>query len=100
MSVGTVTIQVSPQAADALRHMQMQAELQQIPFEVYLQSLAKNNGDDPSGPTKDAPLTPLSPQEKVAFLNEWIAGLKRDTPLLSDEAISRDSIYAHEVNDL
>ena len=100
MSLGTVTIQVSPQAAETLRYWQTQAELQQISFETYLQSLAKNNGDPLSGQTKGAPLTPLSPQEKVAFLNEWIAGLKRDTPLLSDEAISRDSIYAHEVNDL
>jgi hypothetical protein len=39
---------------------------------------------------------PLSAAEKVAFFRQWIAGLDRNTPLLSDEAISRESIYSHE----
>jgi len=39
---------------------------------------------------------PLSAAEKVAFFRQWIAGLDRNTPLLSDEAISRESMYSHE----
>ena len=35
----------------------------------------------------------LSPQEKVRLLREWTANHSLDTPLLSDEAISRESIY-------
>src|SRR5205085_7218237 len=31
----------------------------------------------------------LSPREKAEALRQWVAGLDRDTPLLSDEAISR-----------
>lgn len=35
----------------------------------------------------------LSPQGKVRLLREWTASHSHDTPLLSDEAISRESIY-------
>lgn len=38
----------------------------------------------------------LSPREKVAALRQWVAGLDRNTPLLSDEAISRANIYTRE----
>jgi hypothetical protein len=93
MSVGTVTIQVSPQAAAALRHLQTQAAQMHLSFETYLESLVKPAEREPIEQSQNRP---LSPEEKIAHLNKWIAGLKRDTPLLSDEAISRESIYAHE----
>jgi hypothetical protein len=35
----------------------------------------------------------LSPQEKARLWREWAASHNPDTPLLSDEAISRESIY-------
>jgi hypothetical protein len=96
MSIGTVTIQVSPQAAKLLQHWQVQAELQQMTFEVYLHTLTKEDGNEPPLSVEPALAPSLSPQEKIAFLDEWVAGLRRDTPLLSDDAISRESIYAYE----
>jgi hypothetical protein len=35
----------------------------------------------------------LSSQERVRFLREWASGHSVDTPLLSDDAITRESIY-------
>ena len=96
MSVGTVTIQVSPQTAEVLRQLESQAALQRMPFDAYLHTLAEDKVNEPSPQVKTPDAVPLSPQEKVAFLHKWIAGLKRNTPLLSDEAISRESIYTHE----
>lgn len=43
-------------------------------------------------PVVTEPLT-LSPQEKARLWREWAASHSHDTPLLSDEAISRESIY-------
>ena len=44
-----------------------------------------------------APAQPqLSPSEKATALRQWVAGLDRNTPLLSDGAISRASIYVSE----
>lgn len=34
-----------------------------------------------------------SREERLRALREWAASHRRDTPLLSDEAISRESIY-------
>lgn len=42
--------------------------------------------------------TVLAPHEKAEALRQWVAGLDRHTPLLSDEAISRASIYTREDN--
>ena len=35
----------------------------------------------------------LSSQERVRMLREWASGHSANTPLLSDDAISRESIY-------
>jgi hypothetical protein len=35
----------------------------------------------------------LTPEEWVRQFDAWVDGHDRTTPLLSDEAISRDSIY-------
>jgi hypothetical protein len=35
----------------------------------------------------------LSSQERVRLLREWASGHSTNTPLLSDDAISRESIY-------
>lgn len=43
----------------------------------------------------DEPVS-LSPQEKARLWREWAASHSHDTPLLSDEAISRESIYTRE----
>ena len=38
--------------------------------------------------------TALTPQERARMFMEWAESHSRDTPLLSDEAISRESIVA------
>lgn len=38
----------------------------------------------------------LSPAEKAKAIREWAESHRRDLPLLSDEAISRESIYSNE----
>ena len=40
----------------------------------------------------DAPVT-LSRMERASAFRTWAESHRRDTPLLSDEAISRESIY-------
>ena len=40
-----------------------------------------------------APQKTLSPHEKARLWREWAASHNPNTPLLSDEAISRESIY-------
>ncbi len=39
----------------------------------------------------------LTPQEWVRQFNAWVEGHDRSTPLLSDDAISRESIYSDRV---
>jgi hypothetical protein len=34
-----------------------------------------------------------TPEERVRFFREWMSSLDPDTPVLSDEAMSRESIY-------
>ncbi len=46
---------------------------------------------------KDEPnLEELSPAEKAAAFRAWAESHRRGLPLLSDEAISRESIYSDE----
>jgi hypothetical protein len=40
------------------------------------------------------PATELSPEEWIRQFREWAHSHRTDTPLLSDEAISRESIYS------
>lgn len=40
-----------------------------------------------------APVSEKSGAERAASLRAWAAGLRRDTPLLSDEAVRREAIY-------
>jgi hypothetical protein len=39
----------------------------------------------------------LTPEEWVRQFDAWVAGHDRTTPLLSDEAISRESIYPDRI---
>jgi hypothetical protein len=106
MNSDTTTIQVSVETAEVLKVIQAEADARQMPLDVYLRTLAERANGAPEvddsresiyAEREDKQL-PLSAAEKVAFFRQWIAGLDRNTPLLSDEAISRESIYAHEGN--
>ena len=64
-----------------------QAQQQGVSLDAYLRRLVSGQKTAPaSGLT-------LSPQEKAALWRKWAASHNHDTPLLPDEAISRESIY-------
>jgi hypothetical protein len=106
MNSSITTIQVSVETAEVLKLIQAEADARQVPLDVYLRTMAERANGMPEkeaglSPQEKARLwrdkqLPLSAAEKVAFFRQWIAGLDRNTPLLSDEAISRESIYSHE----
>ncbi len=86
MSLGTVTIQVSPQTAEVLRQLETQAKARQVPLDVYLHSLAeRKNG---------AAHAMLSPQDKARQWQEWAASHDPNTPVILDD--NREAIYASE----
>jgi hypothetical protein len=64
-----------------------QAAERGISVDAYLRYLVEEQQE------KTASQKALSPQEKAKLWREWAASHNPDTPLLSDEAISRESIY-------
>ena len=54
---------------------------------VYLRELIDQKG------TESENGNGLSSQERVRLLREWASGRSTNSPLLSEDAISRDSIY-------
>jgi hypothetical protein len=66
-------------------HFAAQAEAQGIPLPEYLQHFLQEQAAADTGST-------LSPAERAAVRRESVKGLPI-TPPLSDEAISRESIY-------
>jgi hypothetical protein len=63
-----------------------QAAAQGMPFADYLRHVLEEQAGAPKGKTR-------SPEERAAFWRDSVKGLP-DTKPLSDEAISRESIYA------
>jgi hypothetical protein len=57
-----------------------------ISISEYLRDLIEKTD---SLPERDS----LSPEQRVGMLREWAASHELDTPLLSDDAISREQIY-------
>ncbi len=72
--------------SDVASKITAQAQARGVSVDAYLRSLIDEEADAESRPA-------LSPPEKVRLLREWAAGHGLDTPLLSDEAISRESLY-------
>lgn len=77
-------LEVEPDVASKIA---AQAEARGIPVAAYLRTLIEEKE------TQTETQSTLSPQEKVRQLREWAAGHSRDTPLLSDYAVSREGIY-------
>ena len=50
----------------------------------------------PVKPIQNITASNLSLSQKARALREWAESHRRDLPLLSDEAISRESIYSNE----
>lgn len=64
-----------------------QAAERGVSVDAYLRLLVEEQQE------RTASQKALSPQEKARLWREWAASHNPDTPLLSDEAISRESIY-------
>ena len=67
--------------------IQARARERGVSVDVYLRELIDQKG------TESERSNGLSSQERVRLLREWASGHRTDTPLLSDDAISRESIY-------
>ena len=77
-------LEVEPEVASKI---QARARKRGVSVDVYLRELIDEKGTESersNGP---------SSQERVALLRQWASGHGTDTPVLSDEAISRESIY-------
>lgn len=85
-----VTIELSEEQAAALK---VQAEAQGLTVERWLEQMAAQLA--PS--TSIAHLQETNPKEWARRFHQWAEGHDRTTPLLSDHAISRESIYPDRI---
>jgi hypothetical protein len=67
--------------------IQARARERGVSVDVYLRELIDQKG------TESERSNGLSSQERVRLLREWASSHSTNTPLLSDAAISRESIY-------
>jgi hypothetical protein len=86
----TVTIELSEDQAAVLK---VQAEALGLTVERWLEQIAAQVA--PS--TSIAHMQLTNPKEWARRFHEWAEGHDRTTPLLSDQAISRESIYPDRV---
>ncbi len=77
-------LQIKPEVASKI---QAKAREHGVSADVYLRELIDQKGAGSEASSG------LSSQQRVRWLREWASGHRADTPLLSDEAISRDTIY-------
>ena len=77
-------LEIDPEVALKL---QTRARERGVSVDVYLRELIEQKG------TASERSDGLSSQERVRLLREWASGHSTSTPLLSDDAISRESIY-------
>ena len=63
------------------------ARERRVSVDVYLRELIDQEE------TKSEGRNGLSSQERVRLLREWASGHSTDTPVLSENAISRETIY-------
>jgi len=78
------SLEVEPEVASKI---EARARKRGVSVDVYLRELIE--AELPA--TEQA--NGLTPQDKVNLLREWAASHSLDTPILPDEAISRESIY-------
>ncbi len=77
-------LEVEPELASKI---QARARERGVSVDVYLRELIDEKGTESEGSNG------LSSQERVSLLREWASGHSSNTPLLSDDAISRERIY-------
>lgn len=78
------TIEVEPELASKIRG---QARSRGVSVDAYLRELIEEKS------ARTATTDGETLQEKVRALRKWAASHRVDTPGLSDEAVSRESIY-------
>jgi hypothetical protein len=72
----------------------VQAQAHGMTLEAWVQKIAA----DRAQPARPRSLQDeLTPEEWVRQFDAWVASHDRTTPLLSDEAISRESIYPDRI---
>jgi hypothetical protein len=86
----TLTLELSPEREAALT---AQAQARGMSVEQWLLDLTEQLA--PS--TSIAHLQSTNPKEWARQFHEWAESHDRTTPLLSDEAISRDGVYPDRV---
>ena len=77
-------LEVAPELASKI---QARARKRGVSVDVYLRELSDEKG------TESERSNGLSSQERVALLRQWASGHGTNTPVLSDEGLSRESIY-------
>lgn len=89
MDVQTTTIEVDQLTAALLR---TKAEAKGLTIADWLRSLAENESKPPQASFFET----VSPEERARAVEEWASRQRSVAPPLSDEAISRESIYAEQ----
>ena len=82
----TITIELSPERETALK---AQAQARGLTIEQWLLELAEQQ----MPPASIAHLQKTNPQEWARHFDAWVDSHDPNTPVLSDEAMSRESIY-------
>ena len=95
MSGEMTTIEVDHNTATILEALKAKAEAQGMTLEELLRVItADTNG------TQEKPFfETATPEERAHAVEEWASRHRSSAPPLSDEAISRESIYGERVND-
>jgi hypothetical protein len=83
-----LTIELSDDKAAALK---AQAAAHGLTVERWVEQIAVQHAD--AQPASIAHLQKTNPKEWARRFHEWAESRDRTTPLLSDEAMSRESIY-------
>ena len=81
-----VTIELSEEKAAALK---AQADAQGLTIERWLEQIAEQHVQ----PVSIAHLQKTNPKEWARQFDAWVDSHNPNTPVLSDEAMSRESIY-------
>jgi hypothetical protein len=77
-------LEVEPELASKIH---ARARERGVSVDVYLRELIDETGTESNRSDR------LSSQERVGLLRQWASGHNSNTPLLSDDAISRERIY-------
>ena len=89
----TLTLELPKELETALK---AEAQAHGMTLESWLEKIAAERVQ-PTGAGPRSLQDELTPEEWVRQFDAWVDGHDRTTPLLSDEAISRESIYPDRI---